>query len=168
MSYCCVPRSTLSRLGPEIFKFDGADDYYFCTCLPLLGPVVYANVPLVAYRITEQGFSNDWLKMIERSVSVFEALLKRYQLETDARFLAVFRKHFASRRRQYGRLLMAASRASQGRCQFWQAMRNSLAPSSVAKSLAWLLASYLPQPFQPKWPPLRRQWNAKAVAELPD
>jgi len=161
-SYLSVPRRVLQRLGNEPFRLDGVADSYLCTTLPLLGAVVYASAPLVAYRITEASLSADRLKMFAPWVDVFRLLEERYREQAEKPVLREFELAFASRRRQYGKLLMAADRAPEARKQFRQAMFNSLIPSSMAKSLAWLLASYMPQRLQPKWPPLRRQWNTSA------
>src|SRR5580704_5255146 len=63
MSYCCVPKRTLTEIGDKPFRLSGVDDSYLCTSVPLLGrPVVYAHVPLVAYRITKEAQSTDKLK----------------------------------------------------------------------------------------------------------
>jgi hypothetical protein len=90
-------------------------------------------------------------------VRVFELLEERYEREAGKHLREEFRLAFASKKRQYGKLLMAAGRGSEARRQFWQSMRNSSNPSSMAKSVGLFLSSYMPSPLHPKWPLLYRQ-----------
>jgi hypothetical protein len=129
MSYCCVPKRVLTTIGKEPFCLSGVDDSYLCTLLPLCGGQVVYN----------------------------SAALVAYRVTNSAQ--SVDRLKFASKKRQYGKLLMAAGKAPEAREQFWQSMVKSLMPSSVAKSIALLLSSYMPSPLQPKWPPLYRRWK---------
>jgi glycosyltransferase involved in cell wall biosynthesis len=156
-SYLSIPRRVFQLLGRDPFRLDGVEDSYLCTTLPLLGSVVYAPAALVAYRITDASLSADRLKMFAPWVEVFRLLENRYREQAEKPLVREFELAFASRRRQYGKLLMAAGRAPEAREQFCQAKGNSSTPSSIAKSVGWLLASYLPGPLQPKWPPLRRE-----------
>jgi glycosyltransferase involved in cell wall biosynthesis len=157
MSYCCVPKKVLSTIGKEPFRLSGVDDSYFCTTLPLYGAVVYNPLPLVAYRVTSTAQSVNRVKMFGLWVRVFELLEQRYKMEAGRQLRKQFRIAFASKKRQYGKLLMAAGRDSEARKQFLQSAGNSSIPSSVAKSITLLLSSYMPLPLQPKWPPLYRQ-----------
>jgi len=157
MSYCCVPKKVLSTMGKEPFRLSGVDDSYFCTTLPLYGAVVYNPLALVAYRVTSTAQSVNRLKMFGLWVRVFELLEERYKMEAGRQLRKQFRIAFASKKRQYGKLLMAAGRDSEAREQFLQSAGDSSIPSSVAKSITLLLSSYMPSPLQPKWPPLYRQ-----------
>jgi len=159
MSYCCIPKRVLTTIGKEPFRLSGVDDSYLCTTLPLCGEVVYTPLPLVAYRVTDTAQSVDRLKMFALWVRVFELLEVRYQREAGQQLGREFRMAFASRKRQYGKLLMAAGKAPEARKHFWQSIGKSINPSSVTKSTALLLSSYMPSPLQPKWPPLYRRWN---------
>jgi hypothetical protein len=160
MSYCCVPKRVLTTIGKEPFCLSGVDDSYLCTLLPLCGgQVVYNSAALVAYRVTNSAQSVDRLKMFGLWVRVFELLELRYKREAEQQLRRAYRIAFASKKRQYGKLLMAAGKAPEAREQFWQSMVKSLMPSSVAKSIALLLSSYMPSPLQPKWPPLYRRWK---------
>jgi glycosyltransferase involved in cell wall biosynthesis len=157
MSYCCVPKSVLMSIGPEPFRVSSVDDSYLCTLLPLWGPVVYASVPLVAYRVTSEAQSVNHLKTFGCWVNVFEILEGCYEKQTDPKLLEAFRMAFASKRRQYGKLLMTAGKVSEARAEFWRSAASSGAPLSAAKSLGLLFASYMPSPLQPHWPPIYRQ-----------
>ena len=159
MSYCCVPKRVLTAIGREPFRLSGVDDSYLCTTLPLCGEVVYIPSPLVAYRVTDSAQSVDRLKMFELWVRVFDLLELRYEREAGQPLRREFRISFASRKRQYGKLLMAAGKAPEARKQFWQSIGKSIMPFSVTKSIALLLSSYMPSLLQPKWPPLYRRWK---------
>lgn len=161
-SYLSLPRHVLQGLGRQPFQLDGVDDSYLCTSLPLLGAVVYAPAPLVAYRITRESQSSDRLKTFGRWVDVFRLLEERYRDEAEKPLLREFELAFASKRRQYGKLLMSAGRSPEARTQFRQAAANSMQPASIVKSLGWLIASRLPRGFHPRWPSVRREWGAPA------
>jgi glycosyltransferase involved in cell wall biosynthesis len=166
MSYCCVPKRILTTIGREPFRLSGVDDSYLCMTLPLCGEVVYNPLPLVAYRVTDTAQSVDRLKMFGLWVSVFELLESRYEREAGPRLRREFRIAFASRKRQYGKLLMSAGKVPEARKQFWQSTGKSTVPFSVTKSMALLLTSYMPSPMQPKWPPLYRRWKEPEQKEL--
>lgn len=84
-SFLCIPRQVLSRIGDRPFceKVSGADDFYLCNLFPLLGPVVYTPVPLVAYRITESRQSKDKLKALRLSVEALEIIEGLYRNSKD-------------------------------------------------------------------------------------
>ncbi len=157
MSYCCVPKQVLNRIGSEPFRISGVDDSYLCTVLPLYGPVVYAPVPLVAYRLTEQAQSVDRLKSFGSWVNVFELLEERYEKQGDPELRRAFRLAFATKRRAYGKILMGAGKSAEARRQFRESTRNSSNPVSRSKSLALWFLSLLPAAFQPAWPPSVRE-----------
>jgi glycosyltransferase involved in cell wall biosynthesis len=158
MSYCCVPKGVLVEMSSEPFRLSGVDDAHFCTLLPLLArPIVYAPVPLVAYRITSGAQSVNRLKIFTLWVEVFQLLEERYQKQPRGDLLKAFRMAFASKRRSYGKILMGAGRASEARRQFWSSLGNASSPVSRAKSLALLLLSYMPPRLQPRWPPSYRE-----------
>jgi glycosyltransferase involved in cell wall biosynthesis len=159
MSYCCVPKRVLASIGKEPFRLSGVDDSYLCTTLPLCGEVVYTPSPLVAYRVMDTAQSVDRLKMFGLWVRVFELLELRYEREAGQQLKREFRIAFASRKRQYGKLLMAAGKAPEARKQFSQSVGKAMTPSSVTKSMALLLSSYMPSGMQPQWPPLYRRWQ---------
>jgi len=139
-------------MGIFHFRISGVDDFYFCNLLPLLGSVVYQHEALVAYRVTEAAQSANWLRSTELWLKVFELLRERYSHAKNERLFQTFRNAHATKLRRYARLLMGAGRASEGRHQFWCALRESREAFSSAKSIAWLLASWLPQLIQPQWP----------------
>jgi len=64
----------------------------------------------------------------------------------------LFFRLFASKRREYARVLMGVGEISEARKQLQLSFRNSINPSSVAKSMAWLFLTHLPGAFQPTWP----------------
>ena len=159
MSYCCVPTRVLEELGKEPFHpaLSGVDDSYLCTELPLLGPVVYAPAPLVAYRQTSQAQSVNRLKMFGLWVEVFELLNGRYRALAGAELRGAFRFSFAIKRRCYGKVLMGAGRSSDARRQFRLAATESCNAVSIAKSLSLLLSTYMPAALQPAWSPSHRE-----------
>jgi len=157
MSFCCVPREALLRMGSEHFCVSGAEDAYFCNALPLLGrPVAYAPLPLVAYRLISTSLSANQLKVYSALVEVFRLLLDRYDSLGRADLFAAFRLAFASKRRTYAKLLMGAGRTVEARRQFWLSLRDSSSVISRTKSLGLLLLSYSPRGFQPSWPTTTR------------
>jgi glycosyltransferase involved in cell wall biosynthesis len=164
MSYCCVPKSVLAAIGPEPFRVSGVDDSHLCTLLPLWGPVVYASLPLVAYRVTNEAQSVNRLKIFGRWVNVLEILEENYEKQPDPKLLDAFRLVFASTMRQHGKLLMAAGRLPEARAEFWRSAHIARVPLSVAKSLVLLLGSYMPRALQPHWPALYRQGETPTSA----
>jgi len=156
MSYCCVPRAVLNCLGPEPFRISGVDDSFLFTLLPLKGPIAYSAEPLVAYRVTNEAQSVNRVKSFGRWVNVFESLREDYRKQTDPELRKAFSMAFASKRRQYGKLLMAAERFKEARAQFWRSACEARSLASVGKSLGLLLSSYLPSFLQPNWPPTQR------------
>jgi len=157
MSYCSVPKRVLVNLGEQPFCVNGVEDSYLCTTLPLYGPVVYCPSQLVAYRGTGDSLSVNRLKAFGNWVHVFELLEERYRNEAGEQLRKEFENAYASKRRQYSKLLMAAGKASEARNHLWRSIGNSSDPFSVAKSMALLFISYMPSPLQPKWPPLYRK-----------
>jgi glycosyltransferase involved in cell wall biosynthesis len=152
MSFIAVPKQVLIEMGSEPFRISGVDDSYFCTVLPLFGSVVYSSETLVAYRVTSGALSADGLRITELWLKVFDLLFQRYIQSGSSELIHSFRAAYATKMRRYGRLLMGARRVSEARRQFWYALRESRDMESFARSFAWLLSSYLPQPIQPAWP----------------
>jgi glycosyltransferase involved in cell wall biosynthesis/SAM-dependent methyltransferase len=159
MSFCCVPKDAMRRLGPQPFhpEIPGADDYYLCHTLMLLGPVVFNPSPLVAYRISPGAQSANLLKSVEKAVRSLELLESRFREQPNPGFGKVFGRVFAAKRREYGRVLMGTGRAGLARRQFSKSMSHSYHPLSLAKSLVWLCLACVPRCFQPKLP---GEWKA--------
>jgi len=157
MSYCCIPKKVLNTMGNEPFRISGVDDSYLCNVLSLLGPVAYASVPLVAYRITDEAQSNNRLKAISLWVEVFQILEDRFQVAADARLRKAFTLAFATKRRQHAKILMGVGRTSEARTQISRSLSNNSNPVSLAKSFGLLLSTYMPTPFQPRWPTSHRE-----------
>jgi glycosyltransferase involved in cell wall biosynthesis len=151
-SFCCVPRKVLTEIGPEPFRTDGAEDFYCNALLSLMGDVVYAPMPLVAYRIREGSHSSNRLAGLAARVHAFELLKGRFQKSPDASVREAFATALASHRRSSAKYLIGAGRIREGRKQLWQSCRTTLRPKSVAKSLGLLGSTYLPDYFQPGWP----------------
>ena len=152
MSHCCVPTNVLRKLGDQPFQLRAAEDLYFFNRLALLGPVLYASMPLVAYRIRSGSLSSDRLFLTESEVRAFELLEEHYKDVADRGLSRVFRRAFAGKRRLYGKTLMGACRASTARRQFARSLGSCGSPDSLAKSLALLLLTYMPAGLQPEWP----------------
>jgi len=161
MSYCCVPKWVLKKIGREPFcvKVSGVDDSYLFGRLTPLGSVVYAPLPLVAYRITNEAQSANRLKSLALWVEMFQLLDVRYRKVDDAKLFRVFRMAFASKRRQYGKILMGACKVSEARKQFWYSLSTTNNPLSIVKSLSLLLLSFMPTFLQPQWPLSHREWE---------
>jgi glycosyltransferase involved in cell wall biosynthesis len=158
MSYCCIPKCVLSEIGCKPFRVSGVDDSYFCDLLALLGrPVVFAPVPLVAYRLTTTAQSANHLKTFSLWVKVFQMLEARYREAAKPDLLDAFTVAFASKRRQYAKLLMGTGNVSEARTQLCHSLRNSGGLLSMAKSIGLLFLSYLPSRLQPTWPSSHRK-----------
>ena len=154
MSYCCISRTMITKMGgtPFAVAVSGADDFCLCNRFPLFGSVAYAPCPLVAYRIIEESQSADRLKGVGLSVRSFEILYRQYEEQGNRQLTHAFMAAFASKRRLYGRLLMGAGRTPEARRQFLEAARISDGFASRLKSLALWLLTVPPPPLQPAWP----------------
>jgi glycosyltransferase involved in cell wall biosynthesis len=163
MSFCCVPKRVLAKIGSNPFCVDGVDDSYLCTTMPLVGEaIVYIKSPLVAYRIGETQQSADKLKMLGRWVKVFELLEPKYKEEATRGLCNSFGGAFASKQRSYAKLLMGANRKLEARAQLWQSLGSCQDWSSRAKSLGLLFTSCLPATLQPSWPSASRRAEGRS------
>jgi glycosyltransferase involved in cell wall biosynthesis len=161
-SFFCVPKKVLLEIGPEPFQplVSGVDDSYLCTLLPLYGPVVYLEEPLVAYRIIREAQSTDKVKAFGLWVKVFEILENRYTSDADPQLRRAFQFAFASKRRQFAKRLFGVGRTGEGREQLYASLRNCSGTSSIAKTLGLLLISHMPRALQPRWPAGQREWKS--------
>jgi len=160
-SFLCVPRRVLAKLGDRPFheRLSGVDDCYLYSNLALLGPVVYAPDPLVAYRIIKGAQSVDKVKACRLLVDMFHILEHEgYETMAGPTLSRQFRKSFAAGRRSYAKLLMGVGSKSEARAQLKYSVGNSVHVISMAKSLALLLLTCMPSALQPKWPASQRQW----------
>jgi glycosyltransferase involved in cell wall biosynthesis len=164
MSYCCIPKWVLNKIGREPFRVGGVDDSYLCTLLPLLGPVVYVSEPLVAYRITSVAQSVNKLRDMGLWVSVFEILEKRYRSHAPYLMQRVFNYAYASKRRRYAKLLLGAGMNNEARSQLMKSLGNCWMPISIAKSLGLIALSVLPASIQPRWPSSQRPDGPISIA----
>ncbi|MGZ5010099.1 MAG: glycosyltransferase family 2 protein [Methylobacter sp.] len=146
MSYCCLPKKVLDRIGLEPFcaQVSGADDFFLFNLLPLFGDVIYAPVPLVAYRVLETAQSADRLKSIGLAVRAFEILERHYSAIQDPALGKIFDAAFASKRRYYAKALLGAGRKEDARRELRASLRLSAGMSSLAKSLGLSLLSWVP------------------------
>jgi len=158
MSFCCMPKSVLKKLGDEPFceQLSGVDDCYLCNLLPFFGPVVFKPAPLVAYRVTQQAQSVNQLKNYKLVVEVFKLLEKRYRTFGDAQLLNTYNAAFAVKRRNYGKTLMGVGRVAEARNQFLNASTLAGGFASAGKSFLLLGSSFLPKMLQPHWPAANR------------
>jgi glycosyltransferase involved in cell wall biosynthesis len=163
MSCFCLRKGVLSELGEEPFpvRISGADDTYMHNMLPLLGPVLHTSARLVAYRIMASSISANQLRMALSVVDVFEMLKGRYRDAASKNLYQTFKTVFASRRRNCGKYLMGSGRIMDARKQFLLAIRESMSPISIAKSLGQYCLSYLPRALQPRWPAGQRILSAE-------
>ena len=152
MSFCSIPKSTMESLGADPFQVNGAEDYFLFTRIALLGPIAYEPAQTVAYRFHPASLSSNKLRVVGLAVRVYEVLEPEYARYSDKRFLSSFRKAFASKRRQYAKLLLGANEKASARNQLRRSLTNTLAPSSLIKSLGLLTFSYFPAGLRPRWP----------------
>ena len=162
MSHCCVPARALREIGQEPFKLRMAEDLYFFNRLAPLGPVLYASIPLVAYRIRAGSLSADRLLLAESEVRAFELLEEHYRRITDRKVSRVFHQAFAVKRRLYSKFLMGEHHESQARRQLACSLSASCSPASLVKSIGLLLPTCLPTQLQPTWPASRRDLRVGA------
>jgi glycosyltransferase involved in cell wall biosynthesis len=158
-SFLCVPREVLSRIGPEPFKVDFAEDTYLASWFSLLGSVCHSATPLVAYRITEKSLSADKVKSYGSWVHVFELFSPRYEAQESEELKDAFRAAFASKRRHYAKRLMGAGKHGQAREQLRRSLADCKDVASIGKSVGLLAASFLPERLQPRWPEPYRTWQ---------
>jgi glycosyltransferase involved in cell wall biosynthesis len=162
LTYCCIPKRVFAEVGSERFRLSGVEDSFFLTVLPLLGrPVLYCPIPLAAYRVTGESLSANRLRTYALWVDVYRLLEERYQKEAHETLMKAFRIAFASRRRQYAKLLMTAGRVSEARTELLRSLNNSHDARSMARSLGLLIGSYAPSSLQPKWRPIARSSEGK-------
>jgi len=168
-SYGCVPKKVLRSLGPEPFKGRIAEDVYFVNLVLLVarrGCILYASIPLGAYRIRSGTLSSNHLAITEAEVRAFELLESYHRTLPDRRFSRALNSVFAMKRRQYAKRLLGVGQMGEAGNQLRHALRNSGNPISLAKCLRLLLLSYLPKPLQPKWPPPYRELSGPQSASL--
>jgi glycosyltransferase involved in cell wall biosynthesis len=152
MSYCCVPADVLRRLGDAPFRLRKSEDLYFFSRVALLGPIVHAGIPLVAYRIRPGSLSSNRLLLAESTVRTFELLEGEYGAIHDKDLAKGFYHARANKRRMYAKTLMGAGRTLEARSQVTRSLRDCANIASVAKSMALLLFTYMPTELQPAWP----------------
>jgi len=166
LSYACFPGWALKNadakaskpslqedgctFGP--FQASGAEDAYLFNSLALHGPVIYADAPLVAYRIRGGSLSSDALTSSGAVIRAFDILEHRFMQQTDKEIRRAFKLIFASERRAFAKILMGVGKRAEAQEQLWLSFRNSWSPSSLAKSTALLALTFAPAPLQPKWP----------------
>ena len=152
MSFACVRKSAMSRLGREPFQFSGVDDSFLFYQVSLLGGVVFFKSPLVAYRVGEGSMSANRLRTLPMWVKAFEKLEPEFQKSDVIGLREAFPPAYAAKRRHYAKLLLGAGSHVEARDQLLRSIANCYQPMSMGKSLALLAASWLPPFLQPKWP----------------
>jgi len=158
-SYCCIPKSVLAGFGTKPFAAAVEDLYAFSMMCLSRRPIVYMPTPLAAYRITEKALSADLLKMLRLSVDAFQTLDKPFQERATPELYSTFKHAFASKRREYAKVLMGVSNKAEARRQLRSSLKEDLRASSVTRSLALLFATYMPPALQPEWPSSIRKWK---------
>lgn len=161
-SFWCVPKHILEELG----RLDGApfgdgirkaEDGHFLHRLLLLGSVAFSSLKLGAYRITSGSLSADRLAITGSNVHALELLTNHYSDLQDKRLSKAFERAFASKRREYSKVLMGNDRWRDARTQLWLSIGNCFDPLSWAKSSSLLALSLLPRALQPSWPSGQRE-----------
>jgi glycosyltransferase involved in cell wall biosynthesis len=170
MSYCCVPKAILTRIGHDPFRSPAnsklwAEDCYFHNRLALEGPVVYFPRRLAAYRMNPGSVSWDQLRWTAGQVNAIESLANSDSVN-DARYRKLFRTVLSSKRRVHAKTLLGAGRTSEARSELRASITHNLTdPASIAKSALLLLLSYIPRRTQPKWPATYREFRQPQATE---
>jgi glycosyltransferase involved in cell wall biosynthesis len=114
MSYCCVPKSALTRIGPAPFggstarSEPWAEDCYFHNRIALCGPVLYFSRTLAAYRISRRSVSLHQLKWTAGQVAALEQL-RGVESGWGQSARNVFRAILSSKRRAHAKRLLGAT-----------------------------------------------------------
>jgi glycosyltransferase involved in cell wall biosynthesis len=161
-SFWCVPRLVLQEIALRdgavfVDGIKGAEDGHLLHRLLLLGSVVFSPLKIGAYRILPSSLSADRLAITGRSVRAMEMLADRYSNLPDRRLSKEFKRAFASKRREYSKVLFGSANTNDGRTQLWLSLANSLNLESWTKSLLLIALSVLPQSLQPSWPCAQRR-----------
>lgn len=164
MSHCCIPKRALLSVGSEPFTLRMAEDLYFFNRLAPLGRVVFAHVPLTAYRVRPGSLSSDRVRLTESEVHAFELLQPYYREISDSKLRAIFQSALASKRRMHAKVLLGAGRTAEARAQLVHSIANSLHPVSMGKSISLLLLTYMPSLLQPTWPTSYREQSLTGKA----
>lgn len=151
LSYCCVPRRVLRDLGTAPFEASGAEDTYLFFLLALAGPFVFTPIPLVAYRVSEASLSANRLRVVGALVHAFELLENRYKEIGRGELYDEFRIAFASKRREFAKILMGVGETPEARRQLRCSLWSTGSTISIAKSLSLFLLTYMPAFLQPEW-----------------
>lgn len=161
MSYCCVRRSVMARLGPEPFSSDlsGPEDNYLHYQLALQGPIAFQPAALVAYRLRNGSLSENRARVLRDWTLVFARLEDQFRRSPDRGLRADFRRFHAQKRREYAQVLLGLGATREARAELRRSLRNCISPTSQVKSLGLIAASFLPPALQPRWP--------RAVRTLP-
>jgi glycosyltransferase involved in cell wall biosynthesis len=155
-SACCIPKKVLSQLGQEPFQGSCAEDFYCFHRLALLGPVAYLPARLTGYRFHDDSASADELRMRAWEIRGFESLDPLYRATGSRALRRSFNLSYASRRRQYGKLLMGNGKPREAQEQFRRSLADCHHPLSWAKSISLLALMHFPSRLQPSWPERRR------------
>ena len=158
MSFCCVTRFALHRLGDQPFcaELAGGDDIDTLMRLSLIGPILYQPRQVAAYRVFKGSQSANRVALLALWVRVLERFQKEHLFQAEASTKALYEKILASTRRQYARILMGVSQTQQARSEIILSMRDSLKPDSLCKSAGLYLVTLLPRMLQPAWPQATR------------
>lgn len=159
MSYCCIPKRILSRLGDEPFcvRAGGVDDWCIFNLLPLHGSIVYTKTALAAYRVTREAQSADRLKVAEVGQYALEYIEQHCAGLRDRPLAKALNEVLASKWRQGGKLLMGAKDPVAARTRLLKAIKCSPSPASLGKSVGLWVTTYLPPQLQPTWPGAGRE-----------
>jgi hypothetical protein len=151
----------LAQIGRKPFPehLGGVDDGYLCCRLTLLGDILFSPIPLVAYRVHQASISHNILKMCGLVIKCYEALEPYYRPEQGRDLYTLYKRNFASVRRQYAKRLLGAGMTREARSELYMSLTDTLHPVSAIKSLGWLLLSYMPASLQPTWPGEYREWR---------
>jgi hypothetical protein len=149
MSFCAVPKEILIKMGdkPFIVTANGVDDMFLCNKFPLYGPVVLTHGEFVAYRVSPNAQSSDWLKLYESIVSNYTYLQKLYFNQNCSDLLRLLDCEYASKQRYLGQIYFRLSQKAEARRHFLGALWRSRSTISMAKSLALWVLSFMPPPF---------------------
>jgi glycosyltransferase involved in cell wall biosynthesis len=151
-SACCIPKTVLSRLGNEPFQGPCAEDFYCFHRLALLGPIAYLPARLMGYRFHDDSASANELRMRAWEIRGFESLDPLYGASQSRALRRSFNVSYASRRRQYAKLLLGNGKRRQAQEQLKRSLTHCYHPWSWVKSISLLALMHFPSRLQPSWP----------------
>jgi glycosyltransferase involved in cell wall biosynthesis len=152
MSFCCIPKAILSRMGTEPFSSRGIEACYFANIAPFFGPVVFNPECLTAYRTNQsKSLTSQKLRLAKGVVEAFGLLQEYHDIHPDPERYLLFREAYAMKRRSLGKVLLYKGQTREAREEFWKSLFLDRRPRSLARGLVLCTSTYLPTFLRPDW-----------------